>query len=113
MARDTDDVRRKFRRGAIRGVTLITNDLHGRAQRDAPVREGTLRADSDVEIDDDGDVIEGTVTFNQIYAARQHEELDWEHPLGGRAKYLEGNLAAMAARYELVLAGAIAQEMRR
>ena len=20
---------------------------------------------------------------------RQHEELDWEHPLGGKAKYLE------------------------
>jgi hypothetical protein len=29
------------------------------------------------------------ISFNTPYARRQHEELDWEHPLGGKAKYLE------------------------
>lgn len=29
------------------------------------------------------------VSFNTPYARRQHEELDWEHPVGGKAKYLE------------------------
>jgi hypothetical protein len=29
------------------------------------------------------------VSFNTVYARRQHEELDYEHPLGGKAKYLE------------------------
>ncbi len=29
------------------------------------------------------------VSFNTPYARRQHEELDWEHPRGGKAKYLE------------------------
>lgn len=112
MARDLDDVRRRFRRGAIRGLQLVGNDLLGRAQRDAPVEEGTLRASGELEIDDDGDVIEATVSFNTIYAARQHEELDWDHPLGGRAKYLEANLAAMESRYDAVVAAAIAEEMR-
>lgn len=36
--------------------------------------------------------IEATVTVNQPYAQRQHEELGWSHPRGGRAKYLEGPL---------------------
>jgi len=29
------------------------------------------------------------ISYNTPYARRQHEELDWEHPLGGKAKYLE------------------------
>jgi len=29
------------------------------------------------------------VSFNTPYARRQHEELDYEHPKGGKAKYLE------------------------
>jgi len=29
------------------------------------------------------------ISFNTPYARRQHEELDYEHPLGGKAKYLE------------------------
>ncbi len=29
------------------------------------------------------------VSFNTPYARRQHEELDYNHPLGGKAKYLE------------------------
>ena len=29
------------------------------------------------------------ISFNTPYALRQHEELDYEHPRGGKAKYLE------------------------
>jgi len=29
------------------------------------------------------------ISFNTPYAIRQHEELDYEHPRGGKAKYLE------------------------
>ena len=29
------------------------------------------------------------ISFSTPYARRQHEELDWEHPLGGGPKYLE------------------------
>jgi hypothetical protein len=29
------------------------------------------------------------ISFSTPYARRQHEELDWEHPVGGKAKYLE------------------------
>jgi hypothetical protein len=29
------------------------------------------------------------ISFNTPYALRQHEELDYKHPRGGKAKYLE------------------------
>ena len=29
------------------------------------------------------------ISFNTPYALKQHEELDFEHPVGGKAKYLE------------------------
>ena len=29
------------------------------------------------------------MSFNTPYARRQHEELEWEHLKGGKAKYLE------------------------
>lgn len=29
------------------------------------------------------------ISFNTPYAIRQHEELDYDHPRGGKAKYLE------------------------
>ena len=29
------------------------------------------------------------ISFSTPYARRQHEELEYEHPLGGKAKYLE------------------------
>lgn len=42
--------------------------------------------------------IEASVTVNQPYAQRQHEELGWKHPRGGRAKYLGGPLIEESAK---------------
>jgi hypothetical protein len=35
-----------------------------------------------------GDIVSKCIV-DQVYAQRQHEELTWKHPHGGRAKYLE------------------------
>ncbi len=34
------------------------------------------------------------ISFNTPYARRQHEELHWTHPRGGKAKYLEDTFNA-------------------
>lgn len=47
--------------------------------------------------------IDAEVRVNKVYAARQHEELAWHHPKGGRAKYLQAPLMANAARYERII----------
>lgn len=49
------------------------------------------------------------VGFRTVYAARQHEQLDLNHPRGGKPKFLESNVAAAAAQLE----GRIAGEVRK
>lgn len=71
----------------------------------APIRDGVLRGSSQVT---PATVMNPTahVSFDTVYAWRQHEELGWQHPRGGGPKYLERPLiehqdellAAIAAR---------------
>lgn len=108
-----DPVKRAQRLAVIRAVTNIGEDLLGKAQRDAPIEEGTLRGSGDVDIELDANAVWATVSFNTVYAARQHEELDWVHPKGGKAKYLEANLQADQSRYERILGLAVANATPR
>ena len=55
-----------------------------------------------------GGGVEGIVSFNTPYALEQHERLDFHHPKGGKAKYLEDTLKENANRY----AGILDQKMR-
>lgn len=107
-----------------RAMIENAEDLVGRAQRDAPVDEGTLRASGTTEVYVGGklvarggaeeatgaqtmipeavggrDSIVAVVGFNTPYALEQHERLDYNHPKGGKAKYLEDNLKEQADRY--------------
>jgi len=47
-----------------------------------------------------GDAVVGEVGFNTPYALVQHERLDFNHPKGGKAKYIEDNLKEQASRYQ-------------
>lgn len=61
----------------------------------------------------EGAVIEGEVSFNTPYAARQHEEIGWRHPNGGEAKYLENPLKERAQMYLQNLAEAARRALSR
>lgn len=108
---DSGQARRAFHAAAERAVTKIGEHVLGAAQRLAPVEEGTLRASGDLEVSRTVDAYTAEVSFNEVYAARQHEELGWRHPLGGQAKYLEqpvreaAPLLERALELELRLAG--------
>lgn len=120
--------------GALDGLARCAEDLAGRASRLAPIEEGTLRGSFAVTLIINGTRFEGPgsrhaadaavraaalaggkvrfeaeVSANTIYAARQHEELDWQHPLGGQAKYLEGPFLEQAPRYTRLIARAAAR----
>lgn len=95
------------REATIGAMRTIGEDLLGQAQRDAPVEEGTLRGSGQTHTTVFGDRVETEVSFDTVYAARQHEEVTWKHPKGGKAKYLEDNLKAMAPRYLAALAAAV------
>lgn len=117
-------------------VQLQTLDLMSQAIQRAPVEEGTLRGSSAAHFDgvriaasdypvgakgepatplSGGDVsgsLKGTVTFNTLYAAAQHERTDYVHPKGGEAKYLERPLEENRARYFARLVAALRRELR-
>ncbi len=107
--------------GALRALARCGEDLLGRASRDAPLEEGTLRAAGALVLIVNGVRYEGTgaldvavaaaraaasagqpvkceaeVSFNTVYAAAQHEGIDFEHPLVEQAgRY--GRLIKLAA----------------
>lgn len=110
MAGEADEVRRILWRAAEEAVRRVGEDLLGEAQRLAPVEEGTLRGSGELEVENTaalspraGSEIVATVSFNTVYAARQHEETEWNHPKGGQAKYLEAPLHDRAGRYEHII----------
>lgn len=105
--KDAHDAAQARKKAAIAALTVIGEDLLGRAQREAPVEEGTLRGSGQVEVVEDHEGAHVEVTFSTVYAARQHEEVTWKHPKGGKAKYLEDPLKEMSASYVAALAAAV------
>ena len=89
------------------GLRRAAEHLRGVSQQAAPVDEGTLRASAAVTVLDGGARV--AVSYDTPYAARQHEELGWRHPKGGRAKYLEGP----AHEEDATMRAIIATEVRR
>jgi len=65
------------------------SDIWQRAADRAPVKSGALRGSGSLWVEEEGDTISGEVRFNAKYAARQHEHVEYAHPQGGEAKYLE------------------------
>lgn len=81
---------------AVEDVCL---DLQSKSQQLAPIDTGDLRASASTEIQKHGTLIVGRVGFNESYALKQHEELSYNHPRGGQAKYLETPLKDNEQKY--------------
>lgn len=79
------DPRQAIRDAVSRGAFLAGEHILGVAVQNAPVDEGTLRNSGATTRDGTTCVI----SFDTPYAAKQHEELDYHHPRGGGAKFLE------------------------
>lgn len=73
------------RRLAGEGLQRGLEHVLGEARRIVPLEEGTLERSGRVTRDG----LNGGVTFDTVYAVRQHEELTWKHLPGRSAKYLE------------------------
>lgn len=102
---DTPDPR-KIRSAIEREVNAIMTDVLAEAKRQTPRDKSTLVRSAVKDVQSLGDRIEVRITFNTPYAARQHEERSYKHPRGGKAKYLEDPMRAMAGQVERRLAAA-------
>lgn len=73
------------RRLASEGLQQALEHTLGEAKKLVPLDEGTLERSGKVDVDG----LNGAISFDTVYAVRQHEEMDWKHLPGRQAKYLE------------------------
>lgn len=73
------------RRLAAEGLQQALEHTLGEARKIVPLDEGTLERSGRVVMDG----LNGTISFDTIYAVVQHERLDFKHLPGRQAKYLE------------------------
>lgn len=73
------------RRLASEGLSRALEHTLGEAKKLVPLDEGSLERSGRVDVDG----LNGAISFDTVYAVRQHEELTWKHLPGRQAKYLE------------------------
>ncbi|VXB81971.1 hypothetical protein [Aeromicrobium sp. 9AM] len=84
------DLPEASREGQLKGLFYATEHVAQVAAAHAPIEDHTL--EQSVVASQNADSMVGAVSFDTPYAARQHEELDWQHDDGRTAKYLENAL---------------------
>ena len=71
-------------------VTQIALDLQAKSAKLAPIETGDLKSNCHADLSKvKGSKSQATVGYSLPYALRQHEELGYNHPKGGQAKFLE------------------------
>lgn len=56
------------------------------SKQQVPLDESTLERSGKVVMNGP---LDGAISYDTVYAVRQHEEMDWKHLPGRKAKYLE------------------------
>lgn len=69
------------------GLQLAAEHILAEATDLVPIEDGTLQRSGTVSIDGVGKT--AAVSYDTPYAVRQHEEINWRHDPGRRAKFLE------------------------
>lgn len=108
------EYKRRMLKGAGDGVQAWLELVLGQGTQEAPIELGTLRGSgyAETELHEAAGEVVGQVGFPLVYAAVQHEHLEFNHPLGGKAKYLEDPYKAAIPRFEQAIAAGIARELR-
>lgn len=108
----TGKVNAAERAAAERGLRKAAEHLLGVSRQLVPIEEGTLERSGDPSVRPGAlsqDGLRAAVSYDTVYAVRQHEELTWRHDAGRQAKYLE----QPANTERPVMAEILAAEIRR
>lgn len=82
-----DEADTRMRAGAVAGLLEAAEHILTESRREVPLEEGTLERSGVASVD--ASSLTAAVSYDTVYAVRQHEELDWQHDAGRKAKYLE------------------------
>lgn len=81
------------RRLASDGLRRALEHTLGVSNSRVPLDEGTLERSGRADVDG----LDGSISYDTVYARRQHEELTWRHAPGRQAKYLESAMYSESA----------------
>lgn len=87
MSWNGDAADRAVRDAAARGLFQAAEHVRAESVKVAPIEESTLVKSAATSVDEAA--LTASVSYDTVYAARQHEELTWRHDAGRQAKYLE------------------------
>lgn len=73
------------KRLASEGLRRALEHTLAESKKLVPLEEGTLERSGRVVVNG----LAGAISYDTVYAVRQHEELTWKHLPGRSAKYLE------------------------
>ena len=84
------EAQRLLKKAVMQEALRCAADLQGKSAREAPVDTGDLRSNCNTSgMKETGDKAWYEVGYDLPYARIQHERLDFNHPKGGKAKFLE------------------------
>lgn len=86
---DEPDVDAAAHLGVTRGAAKLLDD----SDQIVPIEDGDLVESGDTEVVGN----RGEVFYDSDHAIKQHEDLEYKHPRGGQAKFLENALTNNAA----------------
>ena len=87
-----DEADDRMRAGAVRGLRKGAEHILTESRKQVPLEEGTLERSGAASVD--AASLTAAISYDTVYAVRQHEELTWRHTQGRKAKYLEDPLNA-------------------
>lgn len=97
------------RNAANAGHVLASEHLLQVSRTLVPHEEGTLERAGGASVDEA--TLQANVTYDSVYACRQHEELTWKHDDDRQAKYLEGPSISEATTFAALMAKAAKEAM--
>jgi hypothetical protein len=96
--------------GAVLGLQLGTEHLLQASRLQVPIEEATLERSGVASVDPAK--LEGAVSYDTVYAVRQHEDLNLRHDDGRKAKYLEDPMRDEAEAVGELIAAQIRRSLR-
>lgn len=113
MEWDRSDGLETYREGVktrlAKGVALAAEHILGEANKTVPIEEGTPGLLGSGTTSTEG--MHGVVSYDTPYAVRQHEEMDYRHDPGRRAKWLELTFSEERKAVAEVIARTVREEL--
>lgn len=114
---DPDALIAEVNQAAGRGLYLAAEHVLTTAAPRTPWESGDLQRSGDPKerpgsVAVDHGRLQAALGYDIPYAARQHEELDWNHPIMGEPKWLEKTLRDEADNVKAIVAKQIRRALR-